>query len=53
MRLIFLQTAVEGTLNVIMQGEKAGVRRMVVTCSIATVRNPNESYTDKGKRVLY
>jgi hypothetical protein len=38
-------------LNVIVQGEKAGVKRMVVTSSIATVANPKESYTDKGKRV--
>ncbi|KAJ7616178.1 hypothetical protein DFH06DRAFT_1239342 [Mycena polygramma] len=44
-----LATAVDGTLNVIVQGEKAGVKRMVVTCSIATVRNPTnpESYTDQ------
>ncbi|KAF7358483.1 Epimerase domain-containing protein [Mycena venus] len=42
-----LAAAVEGTLNVIVQGEKAGVRRMVVTSSIATVANPKESYTDK------
>ncbi|KAF8190638.1 hypothetical protein K438DRAFT_1676007 [Mycena galopus ATCC 62051] len=42
-----LATAVEGTLNVIVQGEKAGVKRMVVTSSIATVLNPKESYTDQ------
>ncbi|KAJ7127919.1 hypothetical protein C8R44DRAFT_873689 [Mycena epipterygia] len=42
-----LATAVEGTLNVIVQAEKAGVTRMVVTCSISTVVNPNESYTDQ------
>ncbi|KAJ7224604.1 hypothetical protein GGX14DRAFT_651159 [Mycena pura] len=42
-----LEAAVEGTLNV--QAEKAGVRRMVVTSSIATVKNPQESYTDKGR----
>ncbi|KAJ7444296.1 hypothetical protein FB451DRAFT_1149257 [Mycena latifolia] len=42
-----LAAAVEGTLNIIIQGEKAGVRRMVVTSSIATVMNPNESYTDQ------
>lgn len=44
-----LQTAIEGTLNVLVQGEKAGVKRMVVTSSIATVRNPDESYTDRGR----
>ncbi|KAF7358482.1 Epimerase domain-containing protein [Mycena venus] len=44
---VLLATAAEGTLNVVVQGEKAGVKRMVVTSSIATVLNPNESYTDK------
>ncbi|KAJ7214260.1 hypothetical protein B0H12DRAFT_1205732 [Mycena haematopus] len=52
-----LTAAVEGTLNVIVQGEKAGVKRMVVTSSIATVTNPKESCTDQGKqhkpRALY
>ncbi|KAJ6583486.1 hypothetical protein DFH09DRAFT_1360124 [Mycena vulgaris] len=42
-----LAAAVDGTLNVIVQAEKAGIKRMVVTCSIATVYNPDESYTDK------
>ncbi|KAJ7040586.1 hypothetical protein C8F04DRAFT_239943 [Mycena alexandri] len=42
-----LAAAVEGTLNVIVQGEKAGVKRFVVTSSIATVMNPKDSYTDK------
>ncbi|KAJ6535067.1 hypothetical protein B0H19DRAFT_1271724 [Mycena capillaripes] len=42
-----LAAAVEGTLNVLRQGEKAGVRRMVVTSSIATVNNPEASFTDK------
>ncbi|KAJ7436025.1 hypothetical protein FB451DRAFT_1308057 [Mycena latifolia] len=42
-----LKEAVEGTLNVIVQGEKAGVKRMVVTSSIATVMNPSLSFTDK------
>ncbi|KAF8212729.1 hypothetical protein K438DRAFT_1805011 [Mycena galopus ATCC 62051] len=42
-----LAAALEGTLNVIVQGEKAGVRRMVVTSSIATVINPEGSYTDQ------
>ncbi|KAF8190637.1 NAD-P-binding protein [Mycena galopus ATCC 62051] len=42
-----LAMATEGTLNVLVQGEKAGIKRMVVTSSIATVLNPNESYTDQ------
>ncbi|KAJ7757995.1 hypothetical protein B0H16DRAFT_1689450 [Mycena metata] len=44
---VMLEMAAQGTLNVVEQGEKAGVRRFVVTSSIATVRNPQESYTDK------
>ncbi|KAJ7127877.1 hypothetical protein C8R44DRAFT_778943 [Mycena epipterygia] len=42
-----LAAAVDGTLNVLVQAEKAGVKRMVVTSSIATVTNPNDSYTDQ------
>ncbi|KAJ7127876.1 hypothetical protein C8R44DRAFT_733286 [Mycena epipterygia] len=42
-----LASAVEGTLNVIVQAEKAGIKRMVVTSSIATVQNPNDSFTDQ------
>ncbi|KAJ7440351.1 hypothetical protein B0H11DRAFT_2353660, partial [Mycena galericulata] len=42
-----LAAAVEGTLNVIVQAEKAGVKRMVVTSSIATVLNPQDSFTDQ------
>ncbi|KAJ6535062.1 hypothetical protein B0H19DRAFT_1184838 [Mycena capillaripes] len=42
-----LRAAVEGTLNVIVQGEKAGVKRFVVTSSIATVANPKDSFTDQ------
>ncbi|KAJ7887784.1 hypothetical protein B0H14DRAFT_3856161 [Mycena olivaceomarginata] len=44
---VLLATAIEGTLNVLVQGEKAGVKRMVVISSIATVKNPDESYTDR------
>ncbi|KAJ7169210.1 hypothetical protein C8R43DRAFT_916707 [Mycena crocata] len=41
--------AVDGTLNILAQGEKAGVRRMVVTSSIAAVMNPEKvtSLTDQ------
>ncbi|KAJ7448377.1 hypothetical protein FB451DRAFT_1147596 [Mycena latifolia] len=42
-----LATAVQGTLNIIVQAEKAGVKRMVVTSSIASVMNPRESFTDQ------
>ncbi|KAJ7572895.1 hypothetical protein C8J56DRAFT_358654 [Mycena floridula] len=42
-----LNTAVDGTLNVVRQAEKAGIRRIVVTSSIATVTNPKNSFTDK------
>ncbi|KAJ7757990.1 hypothetical protein B0H16DRAFT_1370683 [Mycena metata] len=44
---VMLEMAAQGTLNVMEQGEKAGVKRFVVTSSIATVKNPQESYTDK------
>ncbi|KAF7339258.1 Epimerase domain-containing protein [Mycena venus] len=42
-----LATAVEGTLNVVGQGERAGIMRMVVTSSIASVVNPKDSFTDR------
>jgi len=42
-----LKVAVEGTLNVVRQAEKAGIQRIVVTSSIATVLNPRDSFTDK------
>ncbi|KAF7297522.1 Epimerase domain-containing protein [Mycena indigotica] len=42
-----LKIAVEGTLNVVVQGGKAGVRHVVVTSSIASVANPSNSFTDK------
>ncbi|KAJ7856765.1 hypothetical protein B0H14DRAFT_3642076 [Mycena olivaceomarginata] len=42
-----LAAAVEGTLNVVVQGEKAGVKRMAVTSSIATVINPKDTFTDQ------
>ncbi|KAJ7642141.1 hypothetical protein FB45DRAFT_826394 [Roridomyces roridus] len=42
-----LAAAREGTLNVLVQAEKVGVKRMVVTSSIATVRNPQNSFTDQ------
>ncbi|KAJ7578262.1 hypothetical protein C8J56DRAFT_835946 [Mycena floridula] len=41
-----LKTAVEGTLNIIRQAEKAGIRKIVVTSSIATVMNARGSYKD-------
>ncbi|KAF7346828.1 Epimerase domain-containing protein [Mycena sanguinolenta] len=42
-----LEAAIDGTLNVVVQGEKAGVRRVVVTSSIATVMGPTNSFTDQ------
>lgn len=35
-------------MNVIRQAEKAGITRIVVTSSIATVINPQKSFTDQG-----
>ncbi|KAJ6454116.1 hypothetical protein C8R45DRAFT_882125 [Mycena sanguinolenta] len=42
-----LKAAIDGTLNVIVQGEKAGVKRVVFTSSIATVMGPTNSFTDQ------
>ncbi|KAH8807038.1 hypothetical protein DL96DRAFT_1717428 [Flagelloscypha sp. PMI_526] len=39
------EIAVDGTLNVATQAEKAGVNKLVVTGSFASVRNPQNSYT--------
>ena len=37
--LIYWQSAIEGSLNVLRQAEKAGVRKFVVTSSIVTAMN--------------
>ena len=37
--LIYWQSAIEGSLNVLRQAEKAGVKKFVVTSSMITVRN--------------
>ncbi|KAJ7090967.1 hypothetical protein C8R43DRAFT_1142054 [Mycena crocata] len=43
-----LSIAKEGTLNVLLQGEKAGVKRFIVTSSVASMMNPSKSsYTDQ------
>ncbi|KAJ7575097.1 hypothetical protein C8J56DRAFT_1032753 [Mycena floridula] len=42
-----LNTAIEGTLNLLRQAEKAGIQRIIVTSSIATIFNPRNSFTDK------
>ncbi|KAG6835690.1 hypothetical protein H0H93_015693, partial [Arthromyces matolae] len=42
-----LHSAVEGTLNVVRQAEKAGIKRIVVTSSMVTVLNPGGGITDK------
>ncbi|KAJ7575156.1 hypothetical protein C8J56DRAFT_460543 [Mycena floridula] len=39
--------AIEGVLNILRQGEKAGIQRFIVTSSIATVLHPKSSFTDK------
>ncbi|KIK09779.1 hypothetical protein K443DRAFT_389 [Laccaria amethystina LaAM-08-1] len=42
-----LNTAIEGSLNVLRQAEKAGVKRFVVTSSVATLAgNPNGTFKD-------
>ncbi|KAJ7692707.1 hypothetical protein B0H17DRAFT_933830, partial [Mycena rosella] len=43
-----LATAIDGTLNTVVQAEKAGIKRIVVTSSIASVMNPQFSFTDQG-----
>ncbi|KAJ7070392.1 hypothetical protein B0H15DRAFT_114849 [Mycena belliarum] len=40
-----LATAVDGTMNVLVQGEQAGVRRFVVTSSIGAILNDKFSFT--------
>ncbi|KAG6918284.1 hypothetical protein DXG01_015376 [Tephrocybe rancida] len=44
---VVLSSAIDGTLNVIRQAEKAGIRRLVATSSIVTVINPAGTFTDK------
>ncbi|KAJ7101330.1 hypothetical protein B0H15DRAFT_927160 [Mycena belliarum] len=42
-----LETAIKGTLNVVIQGEQAGVRRFVATSSLVAVLNERWSFTDQ------
>ncbi|KAG6885538.1 hypothetical protein C0993_000323 [Termitomyces sp. T159_Od127] len=42
-----LASAIDGTLNVVRQAEKAGIKRIVVTSSIVTVYTPAMTFTDK------
>ncbi|KAG6832863.1 hypothetical protein H0H87_012795 [Tephrocybe sp. NHM501043] len=42
-----LSSAIDGTLNVIRQAEKAGIKKIVFTSSIVTVVNPNYTFTDQ------
>ena len=44
----FAQTAIDGTMNIIRQAEKAGVKKIITTSSIYAVWNPDNSLTDKG-----
>ncbi|KAF8647170.1 hypothetical protein AX16_007000 [Volvariella volvacea WC 439] len=41
------QVALEGSLNVLQQAEKAGVKKIVFTSSLAAVTNPDLSFTDQ------
>ena len=43
-----IQGAEEGTINVIRQAQEAGIKKFVVTSSMATVAHPKSSFTDKG-----
>ena len=45
---ICLQGALAGSMNVIRQAEKAGIKKIVYTSSIVTVMNPSGSLTDQG-----
>ncbi|KAH8827418.1 hypothetical protein DL96DRAFT_1249449 [Flagelloscypha sp. PMI_526] len=40
-----INAAVEGTLNIVRQAEKGGVKKVVITGSIVSVRNPDNSLT--------
>jgi nucleoside-diphosphate-sugar epimerase len=44
----YIQGAVDGTINIVRQAQKAGISRLIVTSSIASVSNPRKSFTDKG-----
>ncbi|KAF9078039.1 hypothetical protein BDP27DRAFT_1356763 [Rhodocollybia butyracea] len=44
--------AVDGALNVIRQAEKAGITRIVLTSSFATVINPQYQLTEQGNRIV-
>ncbi|KIM83315.1 hypothetical protein PILCRDRAFT_440081 [Piloderma croceum F 1598] len=44
---VILEGAVNGTVNIIRQAQKAGIKRLIVTSSIASVSNPQKSFTDK------
>lgn len=40
-------------MNIVRQAEQSGIKRFVVTSSIATVRNPNAMTTDQGTHVAH
>ncbi|KAG6852694.1 hypothetical protein C0991_009840 [Blastosporella zonata] len=44
---VVLSSAIDGTLNVIRQAEKAGIKKLVVTSSIVSVINPAGTFTDQ------
>ena len=43
----------DGTVNIIRQAQKAGIKRLIVTSSIASVSNPQKSFTDKGVLLVH
>lgn len=49
----YIKGAVNGTINIIRQAQKAGIKRLIVTSSIASVSNPQQSFTDKGVLLMH
>lgn len=47
------QSAVDGSLNILKQAEKAGIKKVVVTGSIVSVYNDRNSFTSKGPHLDY
>ena len=46
---LIVQSAIEGTLNIVRQAEKVGIKRIVVTSSIGSAKmNSRGTYTDQG-----
>ena len=45
---VALYRVIDGTLNVIRQAERAGVKKIIVTSSIVTVVNPKGTHKNDG-----